>query len=272
MRMLLTLILGVGGLAWGAGPESLHGLGDTRYHVVESSATDRNYDVVVGLPRDYGTEPDARFPTIYLLDGGTLYPMLSAYRRYLRHANEIPGFILVAISYGTDDWREGNDRSHDYTAAASDREHWGGAADFQRFLGTELIPLIEEQYRADPARRVLFGHSLGGQFVLHAAQTEPSLFWGYMASNPALHRNLAFYLSTRPAPPNHQPRLFVATAEHDEARFRTPAERWVRHWSSLDDAPWDLHAITIPGHNHFSSVPAAFRAGIAWLFAHPPQN
>jgi predicted alpha/beta superfamily hydrolase len=38
---------------------------------------------------------------------------------------------------------------------------------------------------------------LGGQFVLYTALTRPDLFWGHIASNPALHRNLPFY------PENH---------------------------------------------------------------------
>ena len=47
-----------------------------------------------------------------------------------------------------------------------------------------MIPLIEANYRADPARRILGGHSFGGLFTLYAMFTDPSLFWGYLAGSP----------------------------------------------------------------------------------------
>ncbi len=247
----------------------LQGLGETRDHFIDSQETGRGYHVFVGLPKGYAESDDRRYPSVYILDGGELYPLLRAYYNYLRSGQEIPDLILVAISYGTGDWRNGNDRSHDFTAPADDRDFWGGAPDFQRFVGKELIPLVEKEYRARSDRRVVFGQSLGGQFVLHAALTEPALFWGYIASNPALHRNLPFFLERRGDPGGNatKSRLFVGSGSLDDERFRLPALRWMSHWSSVEDPPWDLKTVTLEGHSHFSAPPAAFRQGLVWLFS-----
>ena len=35
-------------------------------------------------------------------------------------------------------------------APSDEREHYGGAKDFQTFLGDELIPFIEASYREQP--------------------------------------------------------------------------------------------------------------------------
>ena len=51
----------------------------------------------------------------------------------------------------------------------------GGAANFRRFLATELIPAIDRAYRTD-GFRVLSGHSAGGQFALYCLTVEPALF------------------------------------------------------------------------------------------------
>src|SRR2546430_9234669 len=59
-------------------------------------------------------------------------------------------------------------------------------AKFLNFLKTELIPFMETNYRGDPARRILGGHSLGGLFTLYAMFSDPSLFWGYLAGSPAI--------------------------------------------------------------------------------------
>jgi predicted alpha/beta superfamily hydrolase len=247
--------------------DGLQGLGDTRYHVAESEVLNKRLHVLVGLPKGYNASPEASYPTVYILDGGELYPLLKSYSNYLYHGGEAPNLMLVAISYGTDDWQQGNDRSHDYTAPTEEREHWGGAADFQAFLGDELLPFIESNYRSSRDKRIIFGHSLGGQFVLYSAQTQPGLFWGHIASNPALHRNLPLFLEMRPKAPPARSNVFVGDASEDDARFLEPRSRWIEYWTQEPDLPWALRAETLDGHNHFSAQPASFRRGIRWLFA-----
>lgn len=247
----------------------LQGLGDTRYHRLDASDPQAIYHLYVRLPEGYNEATAQRFPVIYLLDGGITFPLLAAYYRYLSLAEELPPMIVVGISYGTDDWRQGNQRSRDFTAPAPDQDHWGGAAAFHRLLEQELVPLVARHYRTDPQRRWLFGQSIGGQFVLYSALQRPGYFQGLIASNPALHRNLAFYLrppettgaDTRPGA------LYVSSAEHDDPRFREPAMAWLTHWQDRP-APFRLKFESLTGHHHFSTAPQAFRQGLAWILEH----
>lgn len=246
----------------------LQGLDETRHHTVEATELERSFEVLVGLPDGYAESGDTRYPTIYILDGGMLYPLLRGYYNYLRHSDEAPEAILVAISYGANDFPSGNFRSTDYTAPTDEREFWGGAKAFQSFLASEVLPFIEQEYRSDPAKRVIFGQSLGGQFVLYTAQTQPDLFWGHIASNPALHRNLPFFLELHEDAGKKatQSRLFVGSGSHDDPTFREPALKWIEHWSGRADLPWALKAVTLDTHTHFSAPPASFRQGLKWIF------
>jgi len=247
--------------------DGLQGLDKTHYHVFRAESLDKDFHIFVGLPDDYDESGEGNYPTVYILDGGLLYPQFKSYSGYLQAGEEAPAMILVAISYGTNDWQQGNDRSHDFTAPTDEREFWGGAEDFQVFLSEELIPFIERLYRSNSERRVVFGQSLGGQFVMYTAQTKPGLFWGHIASNPALHRNLPLFLEMKPEPPVGASHLFVGDAENDAARFYEPRQEWIRHWTTQSELPWRLHVETLEGHNHFSAPPASFRRGIRWLFA-----
>lgn len=251
----------------------LPAFGDSRYEHFRSTVIGRDFHIFVRLPDDYDQSADTQYPTIYLLDGGVQFPMLSTYHWYLGLADEVPDAIIVGISYGAIDFTDGNYRSTDFTAPAEDRDYWGGAAKFRRFLGDELIPHIESNYRARDDRRIIFGQSLGGQFVLYTALTEPDLFWGHIASNPALHRNLAFFLQ-RHSSSRSASKVFVASGSLDEPRFRGPALEWMEHWSKIDDKPWQLGTMTLDGHTHLSAPPASFREGLAWLFADavPPSD
>lgn len=269
--LLLWLLAGLP-QAHAAEFEFMQGLGDVRYHHVHSERTGRGYHIYVRLPAGY-EEGDTDYPTVYLLDGGNTFPMLAPYYQYLNFGGEVPDMIIVGISYGSDTFEEGNFRSTDYTAPSEERDYWGGAPRFQAFLRDELMPVIESGYRSDGERRILFGQSIGGQLVLYTAMTQPTLFRGHIASNPALHRNLEYFLQADLATgsePHRAPtpsKLFVASGTDDDPRFREPAVEWIRHWTSVRDAPWQLRAVDLDGHSHMSAPPAAFRQGLAWIFS-----
>ena len=246
----------------------LQGLGDTRYNEVESSVIGRSFHIFVNLPDGYDESTDTKYPTIYLLDGGSLFPLLAAYHGYLGLGDETPDVILVGISYGASTFKGGNYRSTDFTAPSAERDFWGGAGKFQQFLSNELFPYVEGNFQSRADRRVIFGHSLGGQFVLYTALTKPNLFWGHIASNPALHRNLPFFLEHRAAESGAS-KLFVASGSLDDPVFRAPALEWIERWSDRDDKPWQLETLTLEGHTHVSAPPASFRAGMTWLFSEP---
>ena len=118
-------------------------------HTISSASTNFSYEVRVWLPSSYATST-AAFRTIYALD--------CEYRfETLKGALQTTGTqaILVNVCDGST-----NRRFVDFTLP--------GARSFYRFLTTELIPFVESRYRADPAARVLSGHSLSGQFVMYA--------------------------------------------------------------------------------------------------------
>ncbi len=264
---LLLLLLAFKIHAKSEGVFALQGLGLTTYHAVKSSQEKSPYHLIVRLPDKYDNTKS--YPTMYLLDGGISFPLLSSYYHYLRFTNEIPALIIVGISYGTDDWQLGNNRSTDYTAKSSQREHWGGAEKFQNLLQTKIIPLIENNYASDPEKRLIFGNSLAGQFVLYTAITKPELFSGHIASNPALHRNLPFFLNKENVGSfvALQSKLFVSSGSKDDSQFREPAAKWMHYWSSQKKIPWKLKTETLHNEGHMSAIPSAFFRGTQWIFA-----
>ncbi len=255
--------------AWAVETDFMQGLGDTRYQRIDSKIIGRPYHLFIMLPDGYDESPEQSYPTIYVLDGGALFPLLSAYYRYLNFGQEIPDAIIVGISYGSDTFEGGNYRSTDYTAKSPERDYWGGAGKFQSFLSDELFPLIEKTYRSRTDRRVIFGQSIGGQFVLYTALTKPDLFWGHVASNPALHRNLPFFLQMhrKTETAGEHSRLFVGSGSLDDPMFRAPALEWIQYWSNNDDKPWRLKIMNLDEHTHMSAPPASFRHGMSWLFS-----
>ena len=238
------------------------------YQLFKSDLIKHEYHIYIKSPTDI--EAGKKYPTIYLIDGGITFPLLAAYSRYLELAGDIPPTIIVGISYGTTDWRKGNRRSIDFTAPSKERDFWGGTEKFSEMLSTELIPHIEKKLPSDPSKRILFGQSLGGQFVMFNALFKPDLFWGLIASNPALHRNLEFY-NQEAVLGKSSTNLFISRARNNDKRFAEPLDRWVASHDNKTN-PYQLKISWVENHNHFSVAPESLRNGLMWLFDSKNKN
>lgn len=135
---------------------------------VGSAHTGGTYVIYIYLPSSYSPEQGA-YPIIYSMDMETRFGLqVSAMEEDNVEA------ILVSISY-TDVYR----RYSDFLP---------GAKAYYTFLTRELVPFIESQYRADPSRRILSGHSLSGAMTVSALLMERSdsrYFKWFIAGDPA---------------------------------------------------------------------------------------
>lgn len=235
----------------------------------DSAAVGRRFHVHVRLPQGYDAEAAIDYPVVYLLDGDSLFPILAANHLFLTYDDALPEAIVVGIAYGSFDPQQ-NRRGFDFSPPAIDATAAQGGADhFLRFLRTELIPTIEQGYRADPARRILFGQSRGGTLVLYSAWTDPDLFWGRIASNPVLSpgRDRLFQA---PEQANRDDLVLVVTSgSEDRPEFRHSVLEWFERWQGRENLPWQLHVRTIEGGTHSADSAASYRLGLRRLFERP---
>src|SRR5690606_13140329 len=98
----------------------------------------------------------------------------------------------------------------------------GGAGAFLHLLDQVIRPHLARHYPIDETRLTLFGHSLGGYFVLRTLLTAPASFRGYVAASPSIwwdRRGLLESVGTladrlpRQAPPR---RVMVTAGEYEE--------------------------------------------------------
>jgi predicted alpha/beta superfamily hydrolase len=238
-----------------ASPPTLAALeGD--YFRIDSAILQRPLHIYVRLPALYARESES-YPTVYLLDGDSLFPMLAPTHIFAGYDEHVPEAIVVGVAYGT--FGDGNMRHIDFAPAPE-----GDAAAFQRFLAEELIPEIERRYRSDASRRVLAGQSRGGSFVLYSALTAPDLFWGRIASNPALAPREVFYAGPAAAA-REDLRVFVASGERDRPSLRAQALDWFAY-ADARDWPWELETTTIENGTHAARMGEVYVRGMVWLF------
>lgn len=264
MPILLALLLVViAPIARADDLSAMHILSEARYHRVDSKIVERPFHLHVQLPAGYG-ESEARYPIVYVLDGGVLFPIFSPLQQLLEIDGLAEGAIIVGISYGTGRTEDGNRRGTDFTAPSKERAEYGGAGAFLRVLEKEIVPLVESGYRADSGKRYVYGQSLGGQFAIYAAMVEPGLFSGAIAVNPAIHRNLDFFLKDRKAPKTRV-NLYIARGALDDPDYSTPMDAWVAKWAAAPPSNVALMVETFEGEGHSSIAPNAFKGGMRWL-------
>ncbi|MEO1652784.1 MAG: alpha/beta hydrolase-fold protein, partial [Bacteroidota bacterium] len=144
-----------------------------------SEILEEEREVWIYLPASFS--PEAKYPVIYLLDGDIYFHSLAGMLQQLSSYGNTscPEAILVGIP--------NVDRGRDLTPSDPQDGDQPQTAhrNFIQFLEKELIPYVEKKYKALP-HRSLFGHSLGGTFVIQILLEKPDLFRNYLSMDPGL--------------------------------------------------------------------------------------
>jgi len=148
-----------------------------------------NYTIFISAPE--GAPPSGGFPVLYVLDGNAWFGLAAEIARL----DELEGgpSIVVGVGYAVHTLYDDLRRDYDFTLgpplrpqSASAAAKFGGAAAFLDFLRHDLREAVGKIYPINIRRQSLFGHSLGGYFVLHALFAEPDAFATYVAASPAI--------------------------------------------------------------------------------------
>jgi len=173
----------------------------------------------VYTPPGYAEHADARFPVLYMPDGGMEedFPHVTGTVQSLVSSGAMRPFLVVGI--------ENTERRRDLTGpteVATDRKiapHVGGSEAFRKFLRAELMPEIRTRYRTT-GETAIVGESLAGLFIVETFLLEPDLFDTYIAIDPSLWWNAEFlvrHASERlKAHPTLQKTLYLTTADEKD--------------------------------------------------------
>ena len=233
-------------------------------------------DVLVWLPPVYGTEPERRFPVLYLHDGQNLLDGRTSYvagRTWRAHTTAdrltrealIEPLILVGIN------NTGLRRMAEYTPGRDKRLGGGEGPLYARLLVDELKPLIDGSLRTktDHMNTGLAGSSLGGLITLATGLDYPQIFGKLGVLSPSVWWNgrdiLGRVGTARPEP---RPRIWLDMGMSEGLRHLRDSD--VLH-SRLLSRGWregvDLRYMRVAGGLHDEDAWARrFGRVLQWLF------
>lgn len=135
--------------------------------------------IEVFVPDKFKAGSKDKYDVLYVLDGGNWNTgMINYIQEFLEGERSVPPMIIVSIL--------GKDRNKDLTPTPM--KGWktaGGGTNFLSFIKNELIPYVNQKYPSN-GDNTIWGHSLGGLFVINALLTEPNTFKSYIAVDPSL--------------------------------------------------------------------------------------
>lgn len=238
-----------------------------------SECTHANYRIYVSLPPSYDPAGSERYPVIYLLDGdwyfdGSHWRMegdgVAGIVAGLGAGGAIPESILVGIGY-----EEGNGRDTDFLWYP-DR--------FYRFLTEELMPLMEEEYRADlSAGGTLMGHSDGGYFTMYAlfqhTGEDDAPFNRFVAVSGDYTKNnsdlfteeLRLYRRLEEIG-QLDVALYMTVGGREEARFVTSNQQIAERLESRGYDRFRFQSEPYPALTHANIIRPAVVNGLHWVF------
>ncbi|MBK8813480.1 MAG: tetratricopeptide repeat protein [Acidobacteria bacterium] len=229
-------------------------------HTIESTVLGEKRTILVHIPPTYARS-NKRYPVVYMTDAhAPQNAMMAGIAEQQAWGGMMPEVIIVGL--------QNIDRSRDLTPTNDGKGgRVGGADKFLRFIETEVIPLVERDYRTQPFRLVA-GHSLGGLFAVYSFVARPDLFNAYIAASPVLHRDDNFVVK-RAAELLKQDRdwkksMFISIADEPDYLGGFNAFQDLLRKSKPKNFAFEFRQFK--DENHASGVLPAYYAGFRKIF------
>ena len=110
------------------------------YEEFNSYKLDESRKLKIQLPRDYETNTEKVYPIVLVLDANYLFEPVAGNVDYFSYWEDMPESIVVGVMQGDSRYDDCNYDETNFMPIAS-------GANFFEFIGLELIPYIDENYR-----------------------------------------------------------------------------------------------------------------------------
>ncbi|MEM9052292.1 MAG: alpha/beta hydrolase-fold protein [Bacteroidota bacterium] len=157
-------------------------------HIVQSKVLNEEREIIVRTPRGYSSDSSENYPVIYVFGGNSLTFSISNDLDLLIRTGHSKRALVVGVPNISQETRQRDLTPPFLKQDLDEKDSPQGQADFYlNFVETEVIPLIEKNYRTS-SERVAVGHSREGLMVMYSIMVKPKLFNGHLALSPALWR------------------------------------------------------------------------------------
>lgn len=216
------------------------------YEEFNSSKLGETRKLKIQLPRNYDTNTEKVYPIVVVLDADYLFEPVAGNVDYFSYWEDMPESIVVGIMQGDTRYEDCNYDDSNFLPADK-------GADFFEFIGLELIPYIDNNYRT--AKFVIaVGHDFTANFINYYLFKDPPLFNGYISLSPDLAPMMEERLPERI--PSIESKIFyyLATGTDDIKGLMEISEELNGKLKELKSDQFNFYYDNFEGATHYSLV------------------
>ena len=254
----------------------------TRVIPIKDSQSNKQYELYIKLPEEYGENTDKSYPVIYFTDAVWHIELLSSASYFL-----MEDVILVGISWQKDiaedlkqEYGDHFSRYGDYsfkkiTNPKHPKIKFGQAKNHLAFIRKDIFNYVEKNYRTEPSNRTYFGFSAGGLFGAYALMTQPDTFKNYILGSPSIGRSATELFAQESATlKNAQSAINVFISYGELEKKSLPhIENFISKLKNKKYAGLSsLKQVVIESSGHSDSFPMVGIRSLKWLSSFQPKG
>ncbi len=225
---------------------------------ISSSKLGKERQLKIQLPRNYEQNKEKSYPVIIVLDGDYLFEPVAGNIDYYSYWEDIPEMIVVGINQSAT--RESDAYYDENTFLPSNT-----GADFFEFIGMELMPFLDSNYRTAPFR-VIVGHDFTSNFINYYLLKEKPLFRGYINLSPDLAPEMAHRITASLEKTTEPIWYYLATSSEDISALKEPILKFDAQLKNINNKKLHYNFDNFQDATHYTLVGNAIPKAIEQIF------
>lgn len=217
------------------------------YKTIESSKLAETRELKIQLPRGYDKNTEKKYPIFIVLDGDYLFEIAAGNVDYYSYWEDMPESIVVGVN-------QMGKRFDDCMYSEQNSLPIEKGANFFEFIGMELIPFIEKNYRTENFR-VAVGHGETANFINYFLLKGQPLFQAYVVISPELAPKMMEYIPDGLSKVESKIFYYLATTTNDSKSILENSEKLNTNITNIDNQNLNYKYNSFDGPSHYS-VPA----------------
>ncbi len=228
---------------------------------ITSAKLNEAREITISLPPSYSKNTAQKYPLLVLLDGDFLLDPFQGALNYGYYWDDLPEVIIVAITQNKNNEREA-DCATDATNGLPDEK----GEQFFEFIGMELIPYIQKNYRIAPFKMIAGLDTTAGFLNCYLYKDNP-VFDAYISLSPELPAGMEEQIPDRLSAIQKPIFYYQATADGDVKSMKTRIQAMDEGIKTVTNPMLNYLYEDFKGASHYSLVLHAIPSALYQIFS-----
>jgi len=228
---------------------------------ITSQRLNEDREITIGLPPSYEKNSKQSYPIMVLLDGDFLFDPFQGALSYGYYWDDLPEVIIVGISQNKNNEREADCATEPTTGLPDEK-----GEKFFEFIGMELIPYIQKNYRTAPFKIVAGLDTTAGFLNCYLYKDNP-VFDAYISMSPELPTGMEEQIPDRLAAIQKPIFYYHSSADGDVKKMKLRIQAMDELIKKVTSPTLNYRYDEFKGASHYSLVLNSIPSALYQIFS-----